>query len=108
MKRISISLFCAFISTLCFAQFNVGTSTQEKDIFGNPTGTVTHRDAYGRTIGTSTQERDIFGNSTGTTIHRNSFGGTTGTSTQEKDIFGNSTGTTRQNSNNSNTSIWSW
>ena len=81
MKRMIIALFCAFISTLCFAQYNVGTSTEERDIFGNPTGRVTHRDPYGNT---------------------------TGTSTQETDIFGNPTGTTQQRSNNSNTNIWSW
>ena len=81
MKKLVIAFLGVLISTSCFAQYNVGTSTAEKDIFGNSTGRVVHRDAYGNSIGTSTQE---------------------------KDIFGNSTGTTRQKSNNSNTSIWTW
>ena len=108
MKRTMIAFLGAFLSTLCFAQYNVGTSTVEKDMFGNPTGRVIHRDAYGGTTGTSTQDRDMFGNPTGRVTHRDAYGGTTGTSTQERDMFGNSTGTTRQRSNNSNTNIWTW
>lgn len=81
MKKVILILCGALISTLSFAQYNVGTSTQQKDIWGN---------------------------NTGTTVHRDSYGNVTGTSTEEKDIWGNSTGTTQQRSNNANTSIWSW
>ena len=83
MKKIFIVIICVFNCCLCFAQYNVGTSTVEKDIFGNPTGRVVHRDAYGNVTGTSTQQKDIFGNSTGRTIHRDAYGNTTGTSTQQ-------------------------
>jgi hypothetical protein len=59
MKRIVLIICGVLISTLGFAQYNVGTSTVEKDLWGNPTGTVVHRDAYGNVTGTSTEEKDI-------------------------------------------------
>ena len=88
MKKLVIAFLGVLISTSCFAQYNVGTSTAEKDIFGNPTGRVIHRDAYGNVTGSSTAEKDIFGNSTGRVVHRDAYGNSIGTSTQEKDIFG--------------------
>lgn len=43
------------------AQFNVRPSTVEKDIFGNSSGKVAHRDAYGNVTVTSTTKKDFFG-----------------------------------------------
>ena len=64
MKKYILSSLLVLCASMCFAQYNVGTSTEEKDIFGNPTGRVIHRDANGNVTGTTTTEKDIFGNST--------------------------------------------
>ena len=80
MKRFTLMLLVSVFAIAAKAQYNVGTSSNTTDYFGNQT--TTHRDQYGNTIGTSTTSTDYFGNTT--TTHRDRQG------------------------NNSNTTIWSW
>ena len=105
MKKISVLVVLFMLRTSLFAQFNVGTSVSgQTDVFGNTT--TVHKDSYGNKTGSSTSSKtDIFGNTT--TTHKDAYGNTTGRSTTgEKDIFGNTT--TKQDSENSNTNIWTW